>query len=173
MIGLGDLLLFLKSPIGRKFVLYAGVLFCFIGTHIYAYHAGGAARDRDIAAENAALEKQRAEAYRVQVDFGNLKAAEVQEQEKASVAMLTEVLTNVPKVTTNRPCLSGDAVRLLNGSRKGAGLPLRTGDNEKESPGDTATDTDIAQWAAKANEQYERCAANNNGIIDIISPTNN
>jgi len=158
----------LATPADRQVVLAGGVFVALISAYVYGFTTGRTSRDNEVKVENAKIEKQIADAYKVQVDFGNLKAAEVQEVERASTAMLTEVLTHVPKVTTNRACLSASAVSLLNGTSKSVGLSASARDDEEESTRGTATDTDIAQWIAQAQDQYKKCAANNNGIVDIL-----
>lgn len=159
----------LTTPAGRKAVAAGVLVLALIGSHAWAYFNGREARDDEVKVENAKTEKQVAEAYRVQVNFGNLKAAEVETQRQESTAKLSEVLSNVHKVTDNRTCLSATAVRLLNNtSAPSAGLPPNTRRDAAESPLGTASDTDIAQWIAKAKEQYEGCAAKLNGIVDIV-----
>ena len=159
----------LTTAAGRKAVLYGGLALFLVGSHTWAYFEGRITRDNEVKVENAKLEKQVAEAYKVQVNYGNLKAAEVETQRQESATKLTEVLSNVPKVTSNRPCLSADATRLLNGTSKVASLPTSAGNDATEISTEATSDTDIVLWIAKAKEQYERCAANNNGIIDILS----
>lgn len=160
----------LATPAGRKAILYGGILLALVGSHTWAYFKGSGARDDEVKVENAKLEKQVAEAYRVQVEFGNLKAAEVETQRENSAAKLTEVLSNVHKVTSNRPCLSSAAVGLLNGTSTRLGLPASPPGAAAESPADVASDTDVTQWIAKSKEQYEGCASRLNGIIDIVKP---
>lgn len=163
----------LATPVGRKAVLTGGVLLFLVGSHTWVYFEGRTARDNQVKLENAKLEKQVADAYRVQVEYGNLKAAEVENQRQESADKLTEVLSNVHKVTTKRPCLSAAAVSLLNGTSKGFGLSASPSHAATEDAAGVASDTDVAQWIAKTKEQYERCAANNNGIIDILNQTKN
>ncbi len=151
----------------NPYALLAVILFL-VGSHTTAYFQGRGARDDEVKVENAALAAKTAEAYRVQVEYGNKKAAEVQELERASTMILTGVLTNVPKVTTNRPCLSRAAVSLLNGSSPAVSVPTSAPSAVAEISSEAASDTDIAGWIAKANAQYESCAANNNGIVDIL-----
>ena len=158
----------LATPAGRQVVLAGGVLVALISAYVYGFATGRASRDNEVKVENAEYVELVAEAFKVQAEYGNQKAAEVQEVERASAAKLTEVLTHVPKVTTNRACLSASAVSLLNGTGKGTGLPSSARDDEEESARRIATDTDIAQWIAQAQDQYKKCAANNNGIIDIL-----
>jgi hypothetical protein len=150
-------------------VLLAVVLFL-VGSHTTAYFQGRGARDDEVKVENAKVAAKAAEEYKVAVEYGNKKAAEVQELERSSAEALTEVLINVSKITTNKPCLSADAVRLLNKPTKVFGLSPRPRDPTEESTGGVASDTDIVNWIARAQDQYKKCAANNNGIVSILKP---
>lgn len=158
----------LATPAGRQVILAGGVLVALISAYTYGFTSGRTSRDNEVKVENAKYVEQVAEAFKTQAEYGNQKAAEVQEVERASTAVLMEVLTNVPKVTSDRPCLSASAVGLLNRTSKSTGLPTSTPSITAEGSTNAATDTDVAQWIAKAKEQYERCAANNNGIVDIL-----
>jgi hypothetical protein len=153
----------------NPYVLLAVVLFL-VGSHTTAYFQGRGARDDEVKVENAKVAAKAAEEYKVAVEYGNKKAAEVQELERSSAEALTEVLINVSKITTNKPCLSADAVRLLNKPTKVSGLSPRPRDYAEESTGGIASDTDIVNWIARAQDQYKKCAANNNGIVDILTP---
>jgi|LakMenEpi03Aug12_release.lakeMendotaPanAssembly.Ray.scaffolds.fasta_scaffold392009_2 UDP-N-acetylmuramyl tripeptide synthase len=138
------------------------------GTHTTAYFQGRGARDDEVKVENAKIAAKAAAEYKVAVDYGNKKAAEVQELERTSAEVLTEVLINVSKITTGKSCLSADAVRLLNKPAKVFGLSPSSRKPVEESTGGIATDTDIVNWIARAQDQYKKCAANNNGIVDIL-----
>jgi hypothetical protein len=153
----------------NPYVLLAVVLFL-VGSHTTAYFQGRGARDDEVKVENAKIAAKAAAEYKVAVDYGNKKAAEVQELERSSAEALTEVLINVSKITTNKPCLSADAVRLLNKPTKVSGLSPRPRDHDEESAGRVASDTDIVNWIARAQDQYKKCAANNNGIVGILKP---
>jgi len=143
----------LATTAGRKAVAAGGVALLLVGSHAWAYFNGREARDDEVKVENARMEKQVAEAYRVQVNFGNLKAAEVETQRQESAVKLLEVLSNVPKVTDNHSCLSAAAVRLLNNtSAPSTGLPPDTRVAVAEGSPDTASDTDVTQWIAKSKK---------------------
>jgi hypothetical protein len=167
----------LASAAGRKMLMYAGLGCMFIGTHAWAYFEGRQSKADEVKAENAKLAAQVAETYKAQVERGNLKAAEVQAKKDQSNEKLTTVLTHVHKVTTNRDCLSHDAVRLLNkpstfGLSAGpkhdvAEVPHGTATDTDEQEG--STDTDVVEWIAKAKALYEACSANNNGIVDVLN----
>jgi UDP-N-acetylmuramyl tripeptide synthase len=150
-------------------VIALGLIFVALaGTHTTAYFQGRGARDDEVKVENAKTAAKAAAEYKIAVDYGNKKAAEVQEIERTSAEVLTEVLINVSKITTGKSCLSADAVRLLNKPTKVFGLSPRPRDPVEESTGGVATDTDIVNWIARAQDQYKKCAANNNGIVDIL-----
>jgi hypothetical protein len=151
----------------NPYVLLAVILFL-VGSHTTAYFQGRGARDDEVKVENAKIAAKAAAEYKVAVDYGNKKAAEVQAQKAAFTKKLTEVLIHVPKVTTGRDCLSPDAVRLLNKPTSDFGLSPRPRDPVEESTGGVASDTDIVNWIARAQDQYKKCAANNNGIVDIL-----
>ena len=153
-----------------KAIVLGIVAIVLVSSHTWMYFQGRGARDDEVKVENAKTAAKAAEEYKVAVDYGNKKAAEVQELERSSAEVLTEVLINVAKITTNKPCLSADAVRLLNKPTKISGLSPRPRDHVEESTGGVASDTDIVNWIARAQDQYKKCAANNNGIVDILTP---
>ena len=153
-----------------KSVVLGIVALMLVSSHTWMYFQGRHARDNEVKVENAKTAAKAAVDYAAAVDYGNKKAAEVQELERASAEVLTEVLVNVAKITTNKPCLSADAVRLLNKPTKISGMSIRPRDHVEESAGGIATDTDIVNWIARAQDQYKKCAANNNGIVSILKP---
>lgn len=167
----------LASAAGRKALFYSVGALMLVGSHTWAYLEGRQSKADEVKAENAKIAAQVAEAYKAQVKRGNLKAAEVQTQKEQSAEKLTTVLTHVHKVTTNRDCLSHDAVRLLNKpttfglsaspKRDDAEVPDRTATDTDEQ--EVSTDADVVEWIAKAKAMYESCAANNNGIVDILT----
>lgn len=144
------------------------VVLALIGTHSWAYFQGRAARDAEVKIENVEAFKRVAEAYRVQVEYGNLKTAEAHDAIRESETRLNEVLKNVKKVTTGRTCLSAPAVRLLNHTEAPtAELPEGSTGIDAEGSSEVATDTHIAEWAAEVQQLYESCAAKLNAKIDI------
>ena len=150
-------------------VIALGLIFVALaGSHTWAYQKGYISRDDEVKVENAKVAAKAAEEYKVAVEYGNTKAAEVQAQKAAFTKKLTEVLIHVPKVTTGRDCLSPDAVRLLNKPTSDFGLSPSTSKPVAETSDGIATDTDVAQWIADAKDKYASCAANNNGIVDIL-----
>jgi hypothetical protein len=73
--------------------------------------------------------------------------------------------------TTGRACLSGRAVRVLNGTTgsthgaAGAGVPAASGEPVAEG-GAVATDSDVGGWIAGAIEQHDACRAQLDALID-------
>ena len=70
------------------------------------------------------------------------------------------------RLTTGRPCLSADAVGVLNDQASaGAGMPTPPG-----SPAATgatfATDADVGQWAAAAIAAHDTCRKRLDALID-------
>lgn len=153
-----------------KAIIVGIFLVMLAGSCTWGYYKGYESRDNEVKVENAEYAEQVAEAFVIQVEYGNKKAAEVEEQKEASSKILIEVLKNVPKVTTGRECLSADAVRLLNESIKKTGMSTNTSKPTEESTGGVATDTDLVGWIASAQDQYRKCASSNNGKIDILVP---
>lgn len=117
---------------------------------------------KELIAERAATKRLNEEIAR-----GNGLSARLSVAESAIQIKTIERIKYVPKVTTGKPCLSADAVSLLNGSDK---LTLRetAGQPVAESPGDSAaTDTDVEAWIIGAQGVYETCAIRLNTLIDF------
>lgn len=99
-------------------------------------------------------------------------SAELLAREEKVVYVTKEIIKYVPKYTTGKPCLSADAVSLLNS---------RPSDNDKAETGPeptpqgpaapAATDSDVAYWIANANGLYSTCAARLNALIDYENNT--
>lgn len=70
------------------------------------------------------------------------------------------------RYTTGRPCLSADAVGVLNEQAgSGSGVPQATGITA--ATGATfATDADVGQWAADARASYDTCRSRLDALID-------
>ena len=73
----------------------------------------------------------------------------------------------ITRLTTGRPCLGADAVRMLNDEAggDGAGMPTPTG-GAAATGGTFATDTDVGQWATDARASYDACRARLGALID-------
>ena len=70
------------------------------------------------------------------------------------------------RLTTGRPCLSADAVGVLNGTTgAGAGMPQATG-IPAATGGGFATDADVGQWAAAAIAAHDTCRHRLDALID-------
>ena len=70
------------------------------------------------------------------------------------------------RLTTGRPCLSADAVGVLNGTEgSGAGVPAPTGITAATGGG-FATDSDVGQWAAAAIAAHDTCRYRLDALID-------
>lgn len=76
-----------------------------------------------------------------------------------------EVIKHVKDVTTGRDCLGPAAVSLLQPGNS-QGLRQPPGEPATESPGASATDTDIGYWIAEASSHYDTCAARQHALID-------
>ena len=70
------------------------------------------------------------------------------------------------RLTTGRPCLSADAVGVLNGTTgTGDGMPQATG-IPAATGGGFATDADVGQWAAAAIAAHDTCRQRLEALID-------
>lgn len=68
---------------------------------------------------------------------------------------------SINQTTFNRPCLSADAVRVLNGTD----VPQTSG--SAAATGEAfATDADVGHWAVDAHAQYEQCRQRLDALID-------
>lgn len=148
-------------------VLAALVLAAAVSTHNKIYNKGFAAHKKIADAEkakavleaNAARDKALARSAEL--------AKKLLEQEGKVTYVTQEVIKYVPKVTSGKPCLSPDAVRLLN-TRPGDSDKAETGPEPapKSPAAPSASDTDIAYWISNANGLYSVCAARLNALID-------
>lgn len=74
---------------------------------------------------------------------------------------------SLKKTTFNRPCLSADAVRVLNGTASTAGPDVpQTGGSTAAADAPFATDADVGHWAVDARAQYEQCRGRLDALID-------
>lgn len=74
---------------------------------------------------------------------------------------------SLKKTTFNRPCLSADAVRVLNRTdgTTGTDLPQASG-SAAAAGGAFATDADVGHWAVDARAQHEQCRSRLDALID-------
>lgn len=127
-------------------------------------------------AERAALADAHIKQMQVEIKRADVLAAQLATAEGRIVIKTVEVIKHVPQVTTGTtPCLSADAVSLLNpGTAWGpvypaAGQPDDSGAAAPATPGGdaaAASDRDVAYWIAEANQQYETAAARLNALIN-------
>jgi len=117
---------------------------------------------------NQAHESVLAAARRVKAkaDLADTLAVRLAAAEKQRIPAYKEVLREIPAATVDRPCLSGDALGLLdNFAGDAAGVPATAG-RPADQGGAVATDTQVAGWAASVIEQHERERARCNALID-------
>ena len=122
---------------------------------------------------------QKARASALEAINARLKT-ETERGEKLSQELLTaesrltktreELRNEITRSTRGRACLDARTVRLLNnaGNRHAGAddaLPKTAGAPDA-AHGAAASDTDVAQWAADARAQYERCRARLDALID-------
>lgn len=87
--------------------------------------------------------------------------------EQARTIVYKEIVREIPATTLGRPCLSGDALGLLDRFAVAAsGGPPETAGQPVDTAAAAATDTQVAQWAAESIEQHERERARCNALID-------
>ncbi|MDP3926174.1 MAG: hypothetical protein U1E02_28165 [Hydrogenophaga sp.] len=92
-------------------------------------------------------------------------------QRQAQIHQLTREKNDALKnLTTGRACLSGAAVRVLNGA---AATPTGGPVDVPNTPGGAAaegarfaTDTDVGRWAVAARADYDTCRARLDALID-------
>ena len=125
------------------------------------------------ATEWQARELATAETWRAEVERRQILADDLQRRlaaaETQTRTIHQEVIREIPAATLGRPCLSDDALGLLDRFRfratSGLGVPA-TAFEPAGAVGATASDTQVAQWAADVIEQHERERARCNALID-------
>lgn len=146
--------------------ILAGLLIAF--SLFAAGFGSGVKITKDHAAAQQLVAQIKAEnIYRAEVARGNNLSAKLATAETAIQTKTIERIKYVKDVTTGKPCLSADAVSLLNGTDKPT-LRETTGQPAPESPSAPgATDTDVETWGIQANGQYDTCAERLNALIDF------
>jgi len=124
-------------------------------------HADQRARDAVAAADEIAAAQQR----------GDTLAARVAAAETTRDTALQETQHALRKVTTGKPCLSGPALRLLNGAAGLAAVPAPAG-QPAGADAAFATDTDVAEWAAHARRSYDTCRGRLDAVRDFYQEEN-
>jgi electron transfer flavoprotein alpha subunit len=134
-------------------------------------------KNADIAALKAAHAQQQAAAEaaaRQRLEEATARgddlAARLAKTETALNQKTLEVSREIARVTTGRPCLGAAAVRLLNNPRDDIVAVPQTASQPDAEDGAVATDTDIANWIANAQGQYETCRARLGALIDWWGP---
>ena len=104
-----------------------------------------------------------------------LQAAQVRGDTLSRDLLAREALINrlskekrdaLSRLTTGRPCLSADAVGVLNGTTgTGDGVPTPPG-SPAATGGGFATDADVGQWAAAARAAHDTCRHRLDALID-------
>lgn len=136
---------------------------------IYADHFGYTRAKNKAAAERLVEVKRAQELFNKELARGNALSARLAKKETEIVYEIKEKIKYVYKTTTNRPCLSGDVVRVLNGPvNPDQAAPTSEPAAEDATP--VASDTDVAGWAAEAQGFYTTCATRLNALIDYVNP---
>lgn len=95
--------------------------------------------------------------------------------ESARQTAKKETSREIDRLTTGRPCLGSDAVRLLNRSIDGAAelsnIVPETNSGVTTADGLAATDTDVGQWIATASDYAATCRERLDALIDWHIPT--
>jgi hypothetical protein len=95
-------------------------------------------------------------------------AAESRLAQQASITQQTlkEKQRGLSSITTGRPCLSGPAVGLLNGTGlRLSAVPAPAGPPDPAAAA-FASDTDVGGWIAAAQSQYEQCRDTRQALIE-------
>ena len=106
------------------------------------------------------------------VEAANLNdriVAELSRQERQITQLNQEKNDALRKLTTGRRCLDAAAVRVLN--HAGPGPVPRTGPEPLPADAAFATDTDVGEWIAGAQQSYDTCRARLDGIAAFYEGT--
>ena len=153
-----------------RILLIAGLVVALIAG---SYFTGRSAGATACTAEWQARELELADTWRAEVERSQTLADDLQRRlaaaETKTRTIYQEIIREIPTATLGRPCLSDDALGLLDRFQSLAtpslGLPATTGESA-DSPSTVASDTQVAQWAADVIEQHERERARCNALID-------
>jgi len=139
------------------------------GSYVTGRNAGSTA----CIAERQKNELALAEVWRTEVERRQAVADGLQRQlaaaESKTRTIYKEITREIPSATLGRPCLSDDALGLLDRFQSLATPSLGLPATASESAGTAeavASDTQVAQWAADVIEQHERERARCNALID-------
>lgn len=138
-----------------------------------SYVTGRSAGTTACTAEHQARELTLADGWRAEVARRQTLADDLQRQlaaaETKTRTIYKEITREIPAATLGRPCLSDDALGLLDRFQSAAESPLglsATAGQFADSAGAAASDTQVTQWAADVIEQHERERARCNALID-------
>ena len=106
---------------------------------------------------------------------GDSLAAQLASQQADISQLHPEHTHAIKRLTTGRPCLSADLVRVLNNTQPAAtdrpdALPTPTSGPAATDASAFATDADVSTWAATARREYAECAARLGALIDWHGP---
>lgn len=97
---------------------------------------------------------------------GDVLTRDLLAREAAITKLSKEKRDALSRYTTGSPCLSADAVRVLNDKTgAGAGVPTAPG-SAAATGGGFATDIDVGQWAAAARAAHDTCRHRLDALID-------
>ena len=153
-----------------RLLLSAGLAMALIAG---SYFTGRSAGTTACTAEWQARELAITETWRAEVERRQTLADDLQRRlataETQTRTIYQEVIREIPTATLGRPCLSDNALGLLDRFQSAleprVGLSATTG-QPADSPATVASDTQVVQWAADVIEQHERERARCNALID-------
>lgn len=120
---------------------------------------------RGQAAELASQQAAEAQ-YKAAVQRGDELSGRLAAAQSAIQVRTVERIKYVPQVTSGRECLSAAAVGVLDGSAPGLKLSQAAGEPvAADAAASAASDRDVADWVAGAEDQYEQCAARLNSLV--------
>lgn len=124
----------------------------------------------------AALTELNAKHLRRVWERGDELATRLASQQTHITQLHQEQANAINRLTTGRPCLSADLVRVLNRTEQPVAdrsepLPTPTSSPAANNAATFATDTDIGTWAATARQQYAECAARLGALIEWHGPS--
>lgn len=126
-----------------------------------------ATMERDQAQAEADARSADVETLKLSKLHGDALTLRLQATESTLSKREKELRNAIASKTTGRACLSGDVVRLLNGTATDNATDLPApAPVAAAADGPAATDTDVAQWISYAKGQYEVCRARLNALID-------
>lgn len=157
-------------PILAPGILYAIVfLLCtngVTGIMWYVTKKDGEAYKAQVAVERAEAEAAHARKLVAAAAVNNSLTAELSRKDQEMAAALEEKSHEIKRLTVGRRCFDARVVRVLNGAVPASQPGLseaRPGAVPEDGP--FATDTDVGEWIAVAQRQYDQCRAR----IDAIA----